>query len=176
MYLLFIPLLLVLGLIAPVLLTAPSQPQVKAAQATGQLVQYQVFLSVANRYFASNAAPSSNTAYYWSTLKTVAPPGQANAGIPGFWKAVRTPAGDWVACTEMSEQSNGNVSALYPTQTTGTGTATTTIVPTAVPAASITSVVGSGGSSTPGVTPTYVVIGQTGSPAAVSANLCAGTI
>jgi hypothetical protein len=68
------------------------------------------------------------------------------------------------------------VSSLFPVQSGTLGTATISIVPSAVLSASITTVVGTGGASAQSAgTPTYVVVGQQATAAVASANLCAGT-
>jgi hypothetical protein len=174
-YMITIPALLVLGVIMTAMLGTPSESDRRNQQATDQLAQYQTFMYTAKTYFERNAAPASNTAYSWTTLKTAATPAMINAGIPSYWKAVRQADGTWVACTEMSPTSTANISSLFPAQSGTLGTATISIVPSAVPSGSITSIVGTGGASPTGGTPTYVVIGQQTTAAAASANLCAGT-
>ncbi len=177
MYMVFIvPAVIGMGVLMAAMLGTPRESQRRDEQAVGQLQQYQVFLFTAKSYFERNAAPGVNTAYSWATLKAAATPAMTNAGIPPFWKAVRKPDGSWVACTQMSESSTAKVSSLFPVQSGTLGTATISIVPSAVLSASITTVVGTGGASAQSAgTPTYVVVGQQATAAVASANLCAGT-
>jgi hypothetical protein len=174
-YMIAIPALLAMGIVMSAMLGTPRESDRRDQQSNDQLAQYRTFIFTAKTYFERNAAPASNTAYYWSILKAAATPAMVNAGIPSFWKAVRKADGSWVACTEMTPSSTAKISSLFPVQSGVLGTATISIVPTAVAAGSITSIVGTGGGSLLGGTPTYVVIGQQSAVAAASANLCAGT-
>jgi hypothetical protein len=175
MYYVIIPAVIGMGILLSALMGLPTQSDNRAEQARGQVSQYQTFMYTAKTYFERNAAPAANTNYYWATLKAAATPAMMQAGIPPYWKAVRRADGTWVACTEMSETSANKIPSLFPVQSATVGTQTLTIVPTAVGASSITSVVGAGGGSQSGVTHTYVVVGQMTTTAALSANLCAGT-
>jgi hypothetical protein len=175
MYAYVIPAIVAMGIVVSAVLSIPRESQQRSRQADGQLVQYQTFMYTAKTYFERNAAPGANTAYTWATLKSAATPALIGAGIPPYWKAVRRPDGFWVGCTEMSETSTAKLSSLFPAQSGTLGTATITIVPTAVASGSITTIVGTGGSSQSGTTPTYVVVGQQTNTAVISANLCAGT-
>jgi len=165
-----IPAIVGVGVMTAAISMLPTQAVVGAQAAEAQLLQYQTFLYTANSYFTRNAAPVSTTAYSWSTLRAAAAPSHVNAGIPAHWKAVRRPDGSWVACTQINERAAARLPNLFPTQTDAGGAA---VVPTVVPQASITLVVGSGGASESG-TPTYVVVGEQSTAAASSANLCAG--
>lgn len=175
MYSILIPALLGSALVMAALMGVPRDSDVMTRQADGQLMQYQTFMYTAKAFFDQNAPPASTTAYTWTSIKAVAPRSMASAGIPSYWKAVRKTDGTWVACTELNPRAAANLPGLYPVQTQLSGTTTLAIVPSPVPAGSITAVVGTGGASEPGVTPSYVVIGQVGATAAASANLCAGT-
>lgn len=169
------PLIFAVAIIGTVIATLPSNTEQEDQRINGQVEQYQAFIRTADLYFAANPAPGSTTAYYWSTIKTHAASGQKDAEMPPHWKVVRKSDGDWVACTELNETTLAALGKLIPTQSVTVGTGTVSVVPTPVPTSSITAVIGTGGSSESSGTPTYVVMGQTGSNSATSANLCAGT-
>jgi hypothetical protein len=174
MYAIAIPVAIGFAVLLGALLMLPGQEEGRERQALSQLQQYQAFLYTASRHFEQTAAPTAPTNSDWAAIRNAAPPSIRNAGMPPHWKAVRRPDGSWVACTELAETAMAKLPALLPVQTASSGAGTLTVLPTIVPAASITTLAGSGGGSQGG-TPSYVVMGQQDAQAAASANLCAGT-
>lgn len=166
------PVLIGLALLLGVLINKPSPVVAQQQRVETTVSAYRLFMMATDTYFNANPAPAVTTAYTWATLKAGAPPTQQGAGMPPFWKAVRSPDGEWVACTELDEPTLAAVGRFYPEQKTTVGSVDVPLVVAPVPAASVPTVVGTGGASIASGIPIYVVLGQTGATSAASANLC----
>lgn len=144
----------------------PAQVEATAV-ADNELARYKIFVSTADQFFKTAAAPGVLTAYTWDTIKAAAPPGYESFAMRTDWKVVRGPDGTWAACTQLEPLTVAALNSIYaPVVATTGGLASQRLLP---------SDLSSGGAGALGLNANNAVI-AIGKPtdAVAAANLCDG--
>lgn len=162
MYTYILPASIGVGLITAVALQMGMPEKRVESQAAAELHRYRVFVSTADTFFKATPAPASTRAYRWADIKAAAPPALVGAPIRADWKVVRKADGEWVGCTELSEEAGARVSGLFPTQTNVVGSATVPVLSGIANPAAL--------SAAP--TGTFVVIGNDAAQVTPLSDLC----